>query len=522
MHGVYLKSVRSPAVQGKYKMSYRTHNINVFSQVPEMDETYAEDSFVVGSEVEEVESSEEEDEDEDIELMPEDSYVDGRRQYATRRRVFLHKVRAKSRPEAPPEQREGVKAKRTRVLRVDDSSDEEEDKGDKESSLAVPSRPNAAQEEPRRPQQQQQQQQQQSTVSSSTSSIIASKVSLLSKAQKSSVTEEQQNERCRQRIENQHFLSDELDFEESVSFLHSKNQPQATAASSVPQPRESLGQDMSVTETSAPPGSVSILADSRCISTGADLMTSLRQRHAATVHICSLDGSYFIVSNRMAVERLSQSDLAAMQNRKRLAEKVNSLQALFDRICLIVEKDRTKTGEVSRPFQRTRYYDNTIAWLVRTGVRLLWSDGAEKSAGLLADLARLEQRKGQGISVPLEVKGQHRQRALQLYLSLPSVSYVHALNMSHNFSSIETIQKGGCMSQSRAEEIYRVLRYPCDSFLLNSSKAGKNINRSQTHEKSKRLAEDCSDAHCWTAAYMLVGCACGCRGCSWTDCGSES
>lgn len=73
---------------------------------------------------------------------------------------------------------------------------------------------------------------------------------------------------------------------------------------------------------------------------------------------------------------------------------------------------------------------------MRTGVRLLWSDGIEGSAGLLADLARLEQRKGQGITVPLEVKGQHRQQALQLYLSLPSVNYVHALSMSHNFSSI--------------------------------------------------------------------------------------
>lgn len=74
-------------------------------------------------------------------------------------------------------------------------------------------------------------------------------------------------------------------------------------------------------------------------------MTSLRQRHAATVHICSLDGSYFIVSNRTAVERHSQSDLASMQNRKRLAERVNSLQGLFERVCLIVEKDRTKPGQ---------------------------------------------------------------------------------------------------------------------------------------------------------------------------------
>lgn len=34
MYGVYLKSVRSPAVQGKFKMSYRNqHNMDIFSQV---------------------------------------------------------------------------------------------------------------------------------------------------------------------------------------------------------------------------------------------------------------------------------------------------------------------------------------------------------------------------------------------------------------------------------------------------------------------------------------------------------
>uniref|UniRef100_A0A8D3BDK8 ATP-dependent RNA helicase FANCM n=1 Tax=Scophthalmus maximus TaxID=52904 RepID=A0A8D3BDK8_SCOMX len=389
MHGVYLKSVKSPAVHGKFKMSYRHHLDNVFSQVPEMDETYAEDSFVVGSEVEEVESGE--DEAEDIELMPEDSYMDGRRQYATRRRVFLHKVRervgfgTKTVAGAASEQGTEVKTKRTRIIRINDSSDEETGEVDKERSVIARGG----------------------------------------------------------RLENQHLLSDELDFEEG---------------------------------SPAPPGSVCILADSRCISTGVELMTSLRQRHAATVHVCSLDGSYFVVSNRMAVERHSQSDLAAMQNRKRLVERVTGLQRLFERVCLIVEKERTKPGEAARPFQRTRYYDSTLTGLVRSGVRLLWSDGAEQSAAVLADLARLEQRKGQGIGVPLKVKGQHRQQALQLYLNLPSVSYVHALNMSHNFSSIaqlmnssvEAIQKGGCMSPSRAEEIYRFLRYPCDTFLMST------------------------------------------------------
>ncbi|KAF7658730.1 hypothetical protein LDENG_00008670 [Lucifuga dentata] len=487
MQGVYLKSVRSPAVAGKFKMSYKNHhNMNIFSQVPEMDETYAEDSFVVGSDVEELESSEEEVEDV-VELIPEVSYVDGRKQYATRRCVFLHKIGeeagagGKTWAQSPPEQRAGVKTKRSRIIHVEDSSEEETEEVGKEKSLmtggdVVSFHPKVIQQDTKSTKPQQPQN------APSCSSTIASKVSLLSREKRSSASEEQQKERCRQSIEIQHLVSDELDFVESESLLSSRKSPQAPpSTSALLQPQKAPRQDSSVGKSPAPCGPLCILVDSRCISTGLELLTSLRQRHNATVHVCSLDGSYFIISNRMAVERHSQSDLAAMQNRKRLAGRVASLQELFERVCLIVEKDRTKPGEASRPFQRTRYYDSTMAALVHTGVRLLWSDGPEESATLLADLAWLEQRKGQGIAVPLEVKGQHRQQALQLFLSLPSVSYVHALNMSHNFSSIaqlinspiEAIQKGGCMSRPRAEEIYRFLRYSCDSFLMNTS-AGKN------------------------------------------------
>ncbi|XP_076021603.1 Fanconi anemia group M protein [Genypterus blacodes] len=483
MQGIYLKSVRSPAVAGKFKMSYKSHhNMDIFSQVPEMDETYAEDSFVVGSDVEELENSEEEEEEDVVDLMIEESYVDGRKQYATRRRVFLHKAAAgtsRAQPPPPPESRAGVKTKRSRVIRVEDSSEEETENDGAENGL-VTGRGGDVHVQPKTTKSSKPQQLHRAP-SSSSSSSIASKVSLLSRERRGPSSEEQLNERCRQRIEIQHLVSDELDFEESESLLASRKSPQtSTSTSSVLPPQRALGADTSAGESPAPAGPVRILVDSRCLSKGVELMTSLRQRHNATVHVCSLDGSYFVVSNRMAVERHGQSDLAAMQNRKRFAERVNGLQGLFERVCLIVEKDRTKPGEPSRPFQRTRYYDGTLAALVRIGVRLLWSDGPEESAALLADMARLEQRKGQDIRVPLEVKGQHRQQALQLYLSLPSVSYVQALNLSHNFTSVaqlinspvEAIQTGGCMSQSRAEEVYRFLRYSCDSLLMNTS-AGK-------------------------------------------------
>lgn len=161
------------------------------SQVPELDETYAEDSFVVGTEVEEPESSEEEAE-EDVELMPEDSYVEGKRQYATRRRVFLHRARAGAGP-VTTESRAGVKTKRSRVIRMSDSSEEEAEVASTRQSpttergAAVPLWPKAVQQEPGRPQQNQK--------PCASSLTAASKVSLLCKNQRRSEIEEKQDER---------------------------------------------------------------------------------------------------------------------------------------------------------------------------------------------------------------------------------------------------------------------------------------------------------------------------------------
>ncbi len=90
-------------------------------QIPEQDETYGEDSFVVDGSEEEDESDGDE---EPVEVIHEDSYVDGRKQYATRRRV---QIRAES----------GT-SKRSRLIRLQDSSEEEEEETD--SVFKVPQR----------------------------------------------------------------------------------------------------------------------------------------------------------------------------------------------------------------------------------------------------------------------------------------------------------------------------------------------------------------------------------------------
>lgn len=74
-------------------------------------------------------------------------------------------------------------------------------------------------------------------------------------------------------------------------------------------------------------------------------MSSLRLRHGLKVHVCSLLSSDFIVSNRMAVEWMRESDVASAQNRRRLQERIQRVQTLHERVCMIIERDRSKPGE---------------------------------------------------------------------------------------------------------------------------------------------------------------------------------
>ncbi|KAK3563242.1 hypothetical protein QTP86_019351 [Hemibagrus guttatus] len=461
MHGIYLKSVKSPAISSRFKMMHRpVHNMNIFSQVPEQDETYKEDSFVVsGSEVEEgFGSASDEEEGAGLEIIPEDSYVDGRRQYATRRRVHLRQ----SRTARETKSLQSGKAKRSRIVRVEDSSEEEEDKDEKKRKTLY------AEKAP---------------VSDDFNTSPRSCLPKFDPTRGGGEMSKQETVQHKQeRFNNQALLSDQLDFQEPLSTSSVKTQAACSTTSLTFASRSVDNGPTTNPTTNSTPARVCVLVDSRCISAGADVVSALRLKHGADVHICSLVSCDFIVSNRMAVEWQSESELASPQSRKRLQERMQSLQSLFDRVCLLVEKDRTKPGEPLRVFQRSRYYDSAVAALVRAGVRILFSTGPDDTATLLAQLAQVEQRKGQAISVSVEVKGR-RQHALQFYLTLPCVSYVNALYMCNRFysvahlinSSVDTVQAGIRVSRSRAEEIYRCLRYSCDTALMKISTSKNNL-----------------------------------------------
>ncbi|MGH0187212.1 UNVERIFIED_CONTAM: hypothetical protein FKN15_024002 [Acipenser sinensis] len=474
MHGVYLKSVRSPIVYNKYKMVYKQSldDMAVFSQIPEQDETYMDDSFVVheGEEEEEEEAGgsglSDEEEVGGVELLQEDSYVGGRKQYRTRRHARLKQagvLEPANQPAPPPPK---GKKKASRIIVQEDSSEEEEEKKRDANPLPKPSpqtdRLETSFKTPR-------------PVSSSTLRTV-----------RKSVQGKTLEERCQLRLSLEASLSEALDFQPPSGEARSASTGKEPQSKPPLQKTESsfLNPDLSRTVRSSGSPAPCVLVDSREIASGPEVISCLRVKHGLRAEVCSLGGCNFIVSNRMAVERRTQSEISHSQNRGKLVERVQSLRAAFERVCLIVEKDRTK-GETSRIIQRTRYYDSTLSALLSAGTRILFSSGQEETAGLLAELARVEQRKNTAITVPLQVKG-HRQQALQFYLTIPGVSYVSALNMCHRFrsvwhtvnSSVEGLAWGACVDPQRAEEIFRYLHYTFDAQLLPDRPAPGSSKRS--------------------------------------------
>ncbi|XP_039712392.1 Fanconi anemia group M protein isoform X1 [Pteropus medius] len=472
MRAIYMKSLRSPLMNSRYKMIHKKHNINIFSQIPEQDETYLEDSFCVDEE-ESCESQSSQEVCVDFNLINEDCFADGSKKYKTRRAVKLRQVQMR-------QSCAQSKKKLSRIILPDDSSEEENNVNDKRESNMVGN---------------------QSMVKKSKQqdhclNLVPSGSSLQSKDHSNPIVNRLPKERQQTALNLKDTVSDAWDFKPQSSnkiertstsfttFESKKDFPvqlkvgstledSSTSVASSSNPRPSLAGTHGALRHPQENQRTCILVDSREITSGSEIISSLRAIHGFQVEVCPLNGCDYIVSNRMVVERRSQSEMLNNINKNKFIDQIQYLQSMFERVCVIVEKDREKTGDTSRMFRRTKCYDNLLTALIGAGIRILFSSCQEETADLLKELSLVEQRKNVGIHVPTVVNS-NKCEALQFYLTIPNVSYITALNMCHQFSSVKKMTNSSpqeismCaqITRQKAEEIYRYIHYIFDIQML--------------------------------------------------------
>ncbi|XP_042301766.1 Fanconi anemia group M protein [Sceloporus undulatus] len=468
MQGVYLKSVRSPAVGNRYKMVHKgQHSLAVFSQIPEQDENYLADSFCVeDNEEDNPKSGSTEEEEEELsvnfDLLQEDSFANGRKLYCTRRRKKL-KERHKEEEEGQTPPLLPKKLSRVRIL--EDSSEDEggvrSERGVTEPTAIIKAKrgahdiPSLALDTSQDHRPPAPKMQVQLPPESRAHSLLDQKVSL---SEELDFRPQCKGPGQREAMTGDHWAPTKL--------VEKPSEHMSAPASSSLATRLFSG---SLKNENA----LCILADSREIASGPDVISTLKAVHGIKVQVCSLGGCDYIVSNRLAVERKCQAELLSYGHRSKVAQKVQQMKSKFDRICIIVEKERLKAGDTKRVFHRTKQYDGILSAFIRSGIRVLFSSCQEETADLLKELALVEQRKKVAIAVPTEVE-RHKQDVLRFYLSIPSVGYPLALALCHSFTSIKEVANSSpdkiaaCtqVSQQKAEEVYQYLHYGFDAQML--------------------------------------------------------
>ncbi|NXM49862.1 FANCM protein, partial [Gymnorhina tibicen] len=447
-------------------------------QIPEQDSAYAEDSFCVGDEEEEAASGcSEEEVCVDFGLLAAEGCGSGGGRYLTRRRSRLRQAGLAGSAPAPLQKR-----KPSRIIVLSDSS-EEETAASREKPLEraragagqgkgqLPTAPPSAPPAPHR-----------SGAGAATApraaeggtgrppgSGASGMLDLPPEQPGRSASVPPAGSGCR---------NTELQAAREVhSSWKAHGSSSGPACPAVPNPCSALARSPSLARVSRGPAeqgpSLCVLADSREICSGPEVISCLRAEHGLRVQVCPLGTSDYVVSNRLAVDRLLQSELQSPGNRNKLSQRLQRLQGSFERIFVIVEADRVRPGETSRFFQRTQHYDGVLSALIQAGIRILFSSCQEETAALLKDLALVEHRKDAAIQVPTEPEG-HRRDILNFYLSIPNLSYGAALNLCHSLgsvaavanSSVPALAAGARLGRPQAEELHRFLRHDFDLQLL--------------------------------------------------------
>ncbi|KAG8517748.1 Fanconi anemia group M protein [Galemys pyrenaicus] len=475
MRAVYLKSLHSPLMRSKCQINHKNHNnINIFSQIPEQDETYLEDSFCVDEE----ESCKSQSSEEEICVdfnISEGCFVNGHKKYETRRAVKLKQMKMK-------QNFARSKKKLSRIILPDDSSEEENDVNDKQEFSNVVN-PNT---EVKCKQQ-------------NVLNLVPSESALQSKDHSDPNINQLPKQKQHTPLNLKDTVSDVLDFKPqsykkikttSPSFTTVDSQKDCrkypvhlkvcsapeesnTSVASCSNSRPHLAGTHASFQPPQEDQRTCILVDTREITSGSEVISSLRASHGLQVEVCPLNGCDYIVSNRMVVERRSHSKMLNGANKNKFIEQIQYLQSMFERICVIVEKDREKTGVSSRMFRRTKTYDSLLTTLIGAGIRILFSSCQEETANLLKELCLVEQRKNMGIHFPTVVNS-NKSEVLQFYLSIPNISYITALNMCYQFSSVkkmtnsspQEISTYAQVTHQKAEEIYRYIHYVFDMQML--------------------------------------------------------
>ena len=232
-----------------------------------------------------------------------------------------------------------------------------------------------------------------------------------------------------------------------------------------------------LTATQRDKNKLTILVGSKEVS-NCQIVSFLRRKHNIKTVVSQITGCDYIVSSRMAVERKLASDISSQANHRKLITRVRELCDLYDRPCIVIERDRVKTGETQAKCQvRSKYFDRLLACFAQTHIKVLFSDGQEATSDILSSLAHVEEKKDRAIIYPLPLS-KEKEQIVKFLSSIPRTSYITAISLCYhnktlqdiiNSSAEELVKRVKTLSLKRANDILKFLQHGFSSDMVDCS-----------------------------------------------------
>eukprot|EP00118_Oscarella_pearsei_P014866 m.130029 g.130029 ORF g.130029 m.130029 type:complete len:199 (+) comp38009_c1_seq3:481-1077(+) len=187
---------------------------------------------------------------------------------------------------------------------------------------------------------------------------------------------------------------------------------------------------------------------------------------------------FLVVTTLSAIEWESReySNFANGNKVTKLTDSIKTMFEFFDRPCLIIEKDRDKGKATGRNHQRSHHLDHSLATLIQTSMKVLFSDNSVMTALLLMELAQVEKAKKADIQpLPDGINQDASNPMFKFLLSIPKISFITAASLYYSFASLgelvkssssELMQRTRNLSKQRADAIVDYFTYQFDSSML--------------------------------------------------------
>ncbi|KAI8611826.1 restriction endonuclease type II-like protein [Chytriomyces sp. MP71] len=159
---------------------------------------------------------------------------------------------------------------------------------------------------------------------------------------------------------------------------------------------------------------VTVLVDNREIKCG--VCSALKRMSKCRIEFRQLAAGDYIVSNRIAIERKSKSDLFQSAINKRVYQQLDLIGKMYNQPYLLIEMDDSGTESISTRNQ----FEGIIAGFLRRDVNVIFSHSKEDSAQIIFELAQGEARQGLRIAVPTNLPSKNT-GAMALLLSIPGI-----------------------------------------------------------------------------------------------------